>query len=445
MATQASTTPQLSPREPPHDTVRADDTQAQPNGLSAAIRAYDAALDSLPADKASATPADVMRIVIARDQLARLLAVGNAAQVADLERITQLDRRFKSDATRIEAIAGVNTFASWRDAYQPPASAWWWRMDEQAAAIDANAYPLLQLLSSLLIVATSISLTIEIARRFLSTSSQFVGIFTTVSSALLALLGGTAFTQVGRRGLERALNRLRIGRRYLTAAKIGLALILLLMIFAINRLLPAFAVYFNNRAQVAQNARMYASAINDYQLAINLNPDYTDPYYNLASTYEDVLDYSKAIDAYQRVQAVAPAGYFNLARSYNNLARLYILYRNDYAGALKFINVAFGLQPTEPDIQYALYKNRGWALLKLKLYDPAQNDLRQALQLDASRPAAHCLLAQVLDAQGNAAAQPEWGNCVAYTTPERTGEVEAEWMATARYRLGQDTGQGGSK
>jgi tetratricopeptide (TPR) repeat protein len=214
-------------------------------------------------------------------------------------------------------------------------------------------------------VVTSVSLTFEIARRFLSTGIQFIGVFTAVSTALLTLLGGTAFTQVGRRGLERALNRLRIRRRYLPATKIGLALFLLLLIVAINQLLPAFAVAFNNRAQDAQNTRQFASAINDYQLAINLNPDYPDPYYNLATTYEDVLDYGKAIDAYQRVQTVAPLGYYNLARSYNNLARLYITYRKDASGALKLLNTALDLNPAEPDIRYALLKNRGWSYLAL--------------------------------------------------------------------------------
>ena len=81
-------------------------------------------------------------------------------------------------------------------------------------------------------------------------------------------------------------------------------------------------------------------AIDNYLLAINLNPNYPDPYYNLATTYEDVLDYTKAIETYQRIEAVAPLGYFNLARAYNNLARLYILQRNDYAGALSGCSTA---------------------------------------------------------------------------------------------------------
>ena len=177
----------------------------------------------------------------------------------DLSRITALDAQLKKSATQVDLLAGPGTFASWRDTYQPPASA----LVVEAGRNRAPRWmptPIHCYSSSrrLLIVVTSVSLTIEIARRFLSSGIQFISVFTAVSTFLLTLLGGTAFTQVGRRGLEQLLNRLHLRRRYLPAAKIGLALILLGLIFGINRLMPLFAVYFNNRAQEMQNARQYA-------------------------------------------------------------------------------------------------------------------------------------------------------------------------------------------
>ena len=410
--------------------------------LDAAITAYQAALDALPAQHTPDSLLTVMRVIIARDQLAHMLTHAGNMSVEELSRLTTLDARLKSSATHLDLLAGQGTFAGWRDTYQPPSSAWWWKLDETAATIDANAYPLLQLVSSLLIVVTSVSLTIEIARRFLSSGIQFISVFTAVSTFLLTLLGGTAFTQVGRRGLEHLLSRLHLRRRYLPAAKIGLALVLLGLIFGINRLMPLFAIYFNNRAQDMQDTQQYAGAIDNYLLAINLNPNYPDPYYNLATTYEDVLDYAKAIDAYQRIEAVAPLGYYNLARAYNNLARLYILQRNDYAGALKLLSTVAQLNPSEPDVQYALHKNRGWSLYKLALNQLAESDLRQAMKIDNLRPSAHCLLAQVLEGNGDAAgALNEWSDCIAYATPDRADEVEAVWLSTASYRLNQKEGK----
>ena len=412
------------------------------SGMFAALTAYQAAMAELPQGKTDDAPRKVLQVVVAREQLAHKLAEAGPPNAEELDHIAALDCQLRAGAAGIVSVLAEDTFAHWRDTFQPQTQAWWWRLDEVAADADANAYPVLQFVASLLIVATSVSLTVEIARRFLAGSLQFIGVFTAVSSALLALLGGGAFTQVGHRNLGRVLARLHIRRRFMTVAKIGLALVLLLAIFAIDRLLPAFAVYFNNRAQDSQGAGQFASAINDYQLAISLNPDNPDPYYNQATAYEDVLDYAHAIESYQHVQSVAPASYFNLARAYNNLARLYIVYRGDAAGALQLVNDAFGFNPTQPDVLYALYKNRGWSLLQLKLLEPAAADLRQAITLNNSRPAAHCLLAKVFDAQGNAAnALTEWNNCLAYATPDRTGEVEAEWLITARNRAQQ----GGAK
>ena len=52
------------------------------------------------------------------------------------------------------------------------------------------------------------------------------------------------------------------------------------------------------------------------------------------------------------------------------------------------------------------------------------------------------LLAQVLDAKGDlAVALTEWNNCLAYATPDRVGEVEAQWLAMARYRVQQGGGK----
>jgi tetratricopeptide (TPR) repeat protein len=411
--------------------------------LAAAIRDYQNALDALLAPQTKDGDLQVIQVLITRDRLADELARDRAASPEALSQISSLDQRLKGSATHIDAMVGAATLANWRDTYQPPDSAWWWRLDERAVAQPVD-HPVLEVVAALLILAASISLTFEIARRFLASGATFLGVFTTVSTALLALVGGGAFTRVGRQGVERVIVLLKIQRKHMPLVKIGVALMLLLLIFAINRSLPAVAVLFNNHAQDLQQSRQFAGAIDNYLLAVNLDPTYVDSYYNLAGAYEDVQEYDKAIETYQQVHIVAPKGYYNLSRSYNNMARLYLVQRDDAPGALRLLNTAFNLNATEPDIQYALHKNRGWSYLKMNLLGPAETDLREAIRIDNNRPAAHCLLAHVLDARGDAAsALMEWGDCLAYATPDRLGEAEDAWLATAKYRLDQRNDNGG--
>lgn len=165
---------------------------------------------------------------------------------------------------------------------------------------------------------------------------------------------------------------------------------------------------------------------------MSLDPDYAVAQYNLATAYEDVLQFDKAVAEYQAALATDPKFY----AVYNNLARLYLLRRKDYAGALNVLNMALALRPSEPYIRYSLYKNRGWAHFGLGLYDLATDDLAEALQSRNDGAAAHCLLAQVLEANNKSdSATKEWEACVAYA-PDN-GDVESIWLSLAQERLRQ--------
>jgi tetratricopeptide (TPR) repeat protein len=149
-----------------------------------------------------------------------------------------------------------------------------------------------------------------------------------------------------------------------------------------------------------------------------------------------VLEYDKALSEYQRAIETDERFY----DAYNNLARLYILRRSDSTSALALLNAVLernlGLEPAhQTGVQYSLLKNRGWANFNLKYYELAETDLRQALALRADGAAAHCLLAQVLEAQGNPrAALAEWEACLRY---EKGDFVEANWLGLARERAGR--------
>jgi tetratricopeptide (TPR) repeat protein len=401
---------------------------------SEALSTYQAALNNLPVEKADDSPQKVMSVLVARDGVARALSDQQPPSTETVIRLAELDERLKAAATTINVIIGQATLVKWRETMQPPASAWWWHLDERVAAEDKPA-PLWMVFAGICI-AISISLAVEISIRFLSTGADFLGVFSVLSQVLLILLTGSTFTQAGMEELDRVLSRLGIERRFQDEWKAGLAFGVLLILLALRFLLPGIARYYNDQGVRLQQSGSVTSAIENYKRAISLNPDYAEAHYNLATTYEDVLEYDKALGEYQTALRTDPKLYL----AYNNLARLYMLHQNDFTNALSLLNIALEMKldldrSQQTYVQYSFLKNRGWANLGLKYLRLAETDLRQALMLRADGAAAHCLLAQVLEAQANSqAALTEWEACLRY---EKNDVVEANWLGLARERLSQ--------
>lgn len=202
-----------------------------------------------------------------------------------------------------------------------------------------------------------------------------------------------------------------------------------ILVFAVTSFLPRIARYYNNKGESLHQAGNLKAAIGDFQLALRFNSGYSEAHYNLANAYEDIPDYDKALDQYQQAIDVDPTFY----PAYNNLSRLYIMRRRDYEAALRLLDRAMSLHPQEASVQYTLYKNYGWADLRLGQFGQAEEYLRLAESLDSSRGAAHCLRAKLLETQGKAVdAQTEWESCLSYSNQE---EVEPEWRHEAQEHL----------
>jgi len=189
------------------------------------------------------------------------------------------------------------------------------------------------------------------------------------------------------------------------------------------------ARYYNNRGvQLQQNGHL-KEAIESYQRAVSLNSNYAEAHYNLGDAYEDLPAFDKAAQEYQLAIEADPAFY----EPYNNLARLYIKRRKDYAAALELLDRAWSFTPKEHSVQYTLYKNYAWASFELHQFGQAKQNLNSAIALDDARGAAHCLLAKLLDAQGATdLSTTQWELCEAYS--DQT-EVEAEWRNEAQEHL----------
>ncbi|MBW4637873.1 MAG: tetratricopeptide repeat protein [Gloeocapsa sp. UFS-A4-WI-NPMV-4B04] len=174
-----------------------------------------------------------------------------------------------------------------------------------------------------------------------------------------------------------------------------------------------------------------------YKIALKLFPfsPFSAPtHYNLGELYEEQQNYQQAKAQYQ----LAIEG--GLIDAYNNQARLYILTKN-YDAAIGLLRVAIPLEKDQNDL-YSMFKNRGWARLEQGRLEEADQALKEAIALRSDRAPAYCLLAQVLERQGEKTeAISQWGNCLDYAYQSQSPE-EDKWINLAQQRLKAEEGDG---
>ena len=299
------------------------------SGIDLLALEYQTALNNIPSQKVEDSESRVMRLLLARGSVGRELANKQPFSPETLHHIVELDQLLRMSAIAIQNIVGPSTLADWRETMQPPASAWWWSLDDPAVA-EPKPNPLWGVLAGFFFTV-SLSLTGEISGRFLSGGPDFLSVCSTLSQALLALLAASTFTAAGRHWVERMLLHLGIDRKFKDAWKAVTALAVLLVMLMFRFSLPEVARWYNNRGLDLQRQGLLTRSIENYQRAVSLNPDYVEAHYDLATAYEDLLDYDKAITEYQ----TAIRGNARFYAAHNNLARLYILRRSNYARALK--------------------------------------------------------------------------------------------------------------
>lgn len=164
-----------------------------------------------------------------------------------------------------------------------------------------------------------------------------------------------------------------------------------------------------------------------YSWALKLNPASAAARYNQGVAYEDQHNYERAHAKYQ----LAIEG--GLIEAYNNQARLYILEGN-YDAAVSLLRIGLPLAK-DARVRADMYKNRGWARLEQGRHDEAKVDLTEAIKLKSDRAPSYCLLAQVLERQGDEkGALLEWENCLGFAYQPNTPE-EDKWVHLASQRL----------
>jgi len=114
-------------------------------------------------------------------------------------------------------------------------------------------------------------------------------------------------------------------------------------------------------------------ALQEFQKAIELKPNYGDAYHNLANTYREIGQYDKALENYQKAAIFNP----NLWQSYQNIAALYFESKQ-YDLAQEFIQKAIQINPNNPN----LVVNLGIVYLVSGDKDKAKQAFQTVLNVD---------------------------------------------------------------
>lgn len=109
---------------------------------------------------------------------------------------------------------------------------------------------------------------------------------------------------------------------------------------------PSGQQIHNNLGDVYARQGNMEKAVEEFQTAIEINPNYADAYHNLGNTYQQMGQLDLAIENYQTALSINP----NLWQSYQNLAAIYFN-SGDSQKALENIKKALEIDPQNPQLQ----------------------------------------------------------------------------------------------
>jgi Tfp pilus assembly protein PilF len=380
---------------------------------------------------------DILAISLQRENIARTLG-GCELETPLIRTLQGADRRYRKLAETGRLCEADEAIGKFRATLQPRPSAWWWTTDEIAVEADTRKSWFLTLLAALLF-GVAVSLSADVAGRFLKDGPDFYGAFGILLQAFVALITGATFTEAGRRSLDRLLERISIRRKYRAGARAGIALIALGLAALMYVSLPLLARLYNDAGVEHSTRGAMSRAIDSLRRAVVVDPDFAVAHYNLGDAYEKTFQTDRAITEYRGAMLLDP----KLGRAQNNLARLLLFEGTKISAALEMLDAI--VKEAErlgtaapPDFSYAAYKNRGWAHLLLKDTAAAEDDLNRALKFNSESASAYCLLAksksdQASRPEGSGLAKDYWQKCLAFAPGDPS--LPAVWLSEARRAL----------
>ena len=366
----------------------------------------------------------VLEVLFQRDQIAALLGKLEFADVEHPLALVKLDSDLRSIAGAVEESVSALTLTSWRDAFQPSTTAWWWYLDVTSRAEIAQKTSVLATLSGLAFVMT-LTFGADVITRLFAGGPDTLGFIGTIFQVILAFIAGSTFISNGQKWIDDSFARLHVRTSRRPSGKFQLALAVLIITAGFRYFgIPIIARCYNARG-LHVKGRDASDAILNYRRAISLDPDNASAHYNLGSVFDSQLDYDKAISEYQR--AIELDSHFDEA--YSNLARMFIIKSSDYVRALELLAKTIPLDSKSDDIKYSVYKNQAWAYWQQCQDDAAFVKVNLALKAKPSGLEANYILAQLFERRGNKlAALPYWISARKTITGDQLSE---QWHAIA--------------
>ncbi len=136
----------------------------------------------------------------------------------------------------------------------------------------------------------------------------------------------------------------------------------------------------------------YKKAIEQFEKAIEVNPNYANAYYNWGLALYELDDNVGAIEKYKKAIEINPDDTF----TYNNWG-LALSEIGDHKSAIEYYKKAIKLEPNRFDI----YDNLGWSLYELGNYSDAILNFKKATEINSDYANAYLNWGNALEALGN--------------------------------------------
>ena len=411
------------------------------------ISRYQLAIDRLEDPTEPDVPGAALHALLARDTIDRSLKsetdFASPSAIADL---AKNDRRLTELAPKIDESVGAATISAWRKSVSANESAWWWSLDDLAAAKQRRR---VWTIISVFLLTIAAYFIVDTFNRLRSVGENPISTGGALMQVVLGLIAASAFTGAGRQRFIDVLSRFtRKRRQFKGFSRMVLTALILGATLLIWIYLPrGVAWYFRREGARFQREGLVQRSIHAYQQASVLQPYSIPTHLALAKAAERANDYGKAIAEYKSATVLyertrKPDDSYYEAR--NNLARLLIQHEKNPSQALRILDkpeeMISGVSPeNRPLYTYYFWTYRGWANFELKSYAQADGELRAALQQRSNGAAAHYLVARVWEAQDEKnkdKAKEKLSQFVKILQrdPKQTEEVLPDWISYAQER-----------
>ncbi|WP_413162980.1 tetratricopeptide repeat protein [Capilliphycus salinus ALCB114379] len=396
--------------------------------LISAIQVYNVALEILEEEREKSTESMILDLLVARDSLAKILSEKTLVSTQELMQIIQLDHRLREQT---EVIVKIGKLNEWQTSYNPSKEAWWWFLELPESSEGDEPNDVVFDILTLVTLTGTTSFLITFLNLFATGGLSVFESFGLMGQGGLLIAAIGSLKGQGKEMIQNFLEKKGVPRRFHSEVTFGVSSLLFLISLSIYGSLPKLGNIYFEEGKQAYEKGLLIQAQTKYQQALNLAPEHPEINVALGEVYESTGDLEEAKEQYEK--AIRKGS----VEALNNLGRIAI-YENELVTAEAFLQI--GLQQVKnlsipnPDLEYQLNKNLGWAFLQQEKYTEAEQKLKAAIQLDKQITQqqigggmAYCLLGKAFTVQNNQqAAQQQFQLCQKYARPETVDEYK--WL-----------------